>query len=111
MDNTEIKRQVEAGYVRCATGWSIDGGCSLKNNAVRFTETWDGVNFTCFTNSQYTLGDSSWFSVRESLKSGCDVYIGSFINADPQELNSHETNFDFENTCTHGDAWQNYAWG
>lgn len=106
-----MDRQLETGYVRCATGHYLDSQhCSENNNAIKYSETWTGGDgYTCIYNSQYTtLGNAHWFSVRRTLTNGCALYVGSFIDATEQVLLNNSADFLLENTCGHD--WENVAW-
>jgi hypothetical protein len=80
-------RLIQTGFVRCASGQSLDGTCSLTNNLVSFIEIAFSGGFTCYpkggvgynTTHLYTVrrqfGDT-WYAFIDSVQDGHTLTMG-----------------------------------
>jgi hypothetical protein len=54
---------IQAGFVRCASGYSLDGTCSTSNNLVNFVEVGQFGVLTCYPKGSVGLGTTHTYSV------------------------------------------------
>jgi hypothetical protein len=73
-DDTLVKL-IQTGFLRCASGWSLDGTCSLTNNLVNFVETNNGSGYTCYPKGAVSYGTTHKYTVDKGSTSTWTAYI------------------------------------
>lgn len=94
---------IQAGYVKCASGYNVDGTCSLSNNLVFFVEVESTLNnYACFPHGQASENQQHKFTVDQAQPSG-DAWT-AFIDGNLYEHNGFVQYFISESAEYSGSA-------
>jgi hypothetical protein len=119
-DNT-LPRLIQTGFIRCASGYSADGTCSLSNNLVNFVETNNGSGFTCYpkgavsygTTHKYTVdkgSSSTWTAYIDGVADTHTVSMGNPLNiVESNEFTGDSGSFTATASYGSGLAWQRWT--
>jgi hypothetical protein len=80
-EDDNLGKLIQTGFLRCASGYSLDGTCSLTNNLVNFVETNSGSGYTCYPKGAVSYGTTHKYTVDKGSTSTWTAYIDGVADA------------------------------